>query len=322
MIVVTGGAGFIGGHLIRALNDRGIHDILLVDDATCDRVSGREGPEAPEWRIAGQLGVEEFRARLRARGLDRSTSVVFHQGAVTDTTAQDEEWVFDRNYECARELLDAALDRGVRMVYASSAAVYGNARRCREASRSERPLSPYARSKLAFDQYVRARIGVHNAPVIGLRYFNVYGPGEERKGRMASMVSQTYWQLAATGVVELFEGSGGHDAGEQRRDFVHVDDVIRANLHFGFGPAVAGIFNLGTGVSRSFNEVAQEWIRVFSRGEVRYQPMPAHVRSQYQHETCADLGALRRAGYHGSFMSLHEGIDSYNLALTATGERR
>jgi ADP-L-glycero-D-manno-heptose 6-epimerase len=217
--------------------------------------------------------------------------------------------MLDNNYTFSKELLHWAVDHKAAFVYASSASVYGNSKRCVETPEHEGPLNVYAYSKLQFDNYVRPRLPQIRSTVVGLRYFNVYGPREAHKKRMASMIWQLYHQVLNTGVAKLFDGTDGYGPGDQRRDFVYVGDVAAINLHFAEAPATKGIFNVGTGVSRSFNDIARIVIDLLGKGEIQYIPFPESLRGKYQSFTESDITRLREAGgYRAPMTSLEEGI--------------
>ena len=220
----------------------------------------------------------------------------------------DESAMMDNNVAYSQVLLDFALARGIPFVYASSASVYGVNHDTAEVPANEAPLNLYARSKLAFDQHVRRWLSHARSTVVGLRYFNVYGARETQKGNMASMVYQLYRQIAESGTARLFEGTDGYDDGEQQRDFVAVDDVAEINLHFALSDSVQGIFNVGTGRARSFNDIARTLIKLMGRGRIKYIPFPESLQGRYQSFTEANLDGLRRAGYDKPFLTLEEGI--------------
>lgn len=304
MYVVTGGAGFIGSHLVHALNDRGISDILVVDGfaATPGKARNLDGCE-----VAASVDKEAFRRTLEASGLPAGTQRVFHLGACTDTLEDDWTYLQANNVDYSKLLLARALEREVPFVYASSAAVYGAGETFREDC-SERPANPYARSKLAFDRHVRGVLPTARSTLVGLRYFNVYGPGEEHKGSMASMVHRVRAQLAESGVTRLFGATEGFGAGEHQRDFVFVEDVVKVNLFFASQRRARGIFNVGSGRAVTFNELARRAIGLCGGGRIEYLPFPQSLRGRYQSSTLADLGALRQAGYAAPFVSIEEGL--------------
>jgi ADP-L-glycero-D-manno-heptose 6-epimerase len=307
MIVVTGGAGFIGSNLVRGLNRRGIRDVVVVDDLT----DGRKFANLADCEIADYWDKAALVERLRSGALERPDAI-FHQGACAVTTEWDGRYMMETNYRYSVDLLEYCLARGVPLIYASSAAVYGASTVFKESDRgAERPLNVYGYSKLLFDQYVRRRLGAAGSQVAGLRYFNVYGPGEAHKGSMASVAWHLHGQVGAGGDARLFEGSDGYAAGEQRRDFVYVDDVVAVNLWLLDHRRVSGIFNVGTGASSTFNEVAHAVVAWHGRGAVRYIPFPEHLKSRYQSFTEADIAALRAAGYDAPFEGVASGVKAY-----------
>lgn len=308
MIVVTGGAGFIGSNLVKRLNDRGEHNIVVVDDLT----DGGKFRNLVDCRIRDYWDKQTFIERVQAnRDLDEPPSVVFHQGACTVTTEWDGRYMMQNNFEYSKTLLEYCLAREIRFIYASSAAVYGSGAVFREEPDCEAPLNPYGYSKLLFDQYVRQRSSTANCQVVGLRYFNAYGDREDHKGTMASMAYHFRRQLLDKGVLRLFEGSDGYAHGEQRRDFVYVFDIVSVNLWFLDNPDRSGIFNVGTGRSQSFNELAGAVIGCYGRGSIEYIPFPDKLRGHYQSFTEADITRLRGAGYEASFTDVGEGVADY-----------
>ena len=305
MIVVTGAAGFIGSNLVRGLNASGRTDIIAVDDLT----DGTRFRNLVECEVLDYQDKDEFLASLPA-GL-AGVEVVFHQGACSDTLEQNGKYMLENNYAWSRRLLQACTDSGAGLIYASSAAVYGGNRRFIEKPQYEQPANLYGYSKLLFDRHARRVMQSASSQVAGLRYFNVYGPGEWHKGRMASMVLQLHRQLQNDGNVKLFKGSGGYHDGEQRRDFIHVDDVVAVNLWFMQHQQVSGIFNVGTGKSRSFNDIARLVVDWHRGGRVQYIDFPDGLADAYQSFTEADISALRRAGYRRSFTGLELGVRKY-----------
>jgi ADP-L-glycero-D-manno-heptose 6-epimerase len=320
--VVTGAAGFIGSRLVLALNRAGITSILAVDNLeTADKFRNLAGCEIDDY-----LDKRDFLERVAANQFDDALEAVLHQGACSDTMQADGRYMMENNYRYSRVLLDWCQDEEVPFLYASSAAVYGAGRKFSEERAHEAPLNVYAYSKFLFDQVVRRRLPGRTSQIVGLRYFNVYGPNEAHKGRMASVALHAYQQLMTDGRVRLFVGSGGFADGEQRRDFVHVDDVANVNLHFLEHPEVSGIYNCGTGRAQSFNDVATAVINtareaygeprlpmadLASQRLIEYIPFPPQLEGKYQSFTEADLGQLRAAGYPGDFLPVEQGVASY-----------
>lgn len=317
MILVTGGAGFIGSNLVRALNDSGESQILIVDNLE----SGSKEVNLAGLNFADYLDKHEFRRRLAAGLFERQGfRTIYHQGACTSTLETDAGYLMDNNCTYAKELLHFALRHGIPFIYASSAAVYGASTVFRECSGSERPLNLYGASKLMLDRYVQSVIGSAQSTVVGLRYFNVYGKGEAHKGPMSSVVHQFGQQTLHSSVVRVFQGSGHYGSGEQRRDFVYVDDVVRVNLFFGQRLVRQGIFNVGTGRSHSFNEVAHAVIAASGRGRIEYVDFPAALAGKYQNFTQADLSRLRAAGYLEPATQLADGVTRTVYQLKVEGE--
>lgn len=309
MIVVTGGAGFIGANLISELNRRGRDDIVLVESLS----DGRKALNLSDCRIGDFIDARRCGEWLeQGRELPFEIDGVIHLGACSDTTEWDGRLMMDLNFRSSRAWLDYCQEHTVPLVYASSAAVYGRSDRFVEEPDCERPLNVYGYSKLAFDQHVRQRRDRLRAPVIGLRYFNVYGPREQHKQRMASVVWHFHRQLLEGGVIRLFEGSHGLPDGEQRRDFVHVDDVVDVTLWALQQPrSASGIYNCGTGYAESFNAVARAIVAWHGKGDVSYIPFPPDLRAAYQAYTQADLTRLRAAGYSREFRDVATGVKEY-----------
>lgn len=329
-VVVTGAAGFIGSNLVHGLNARGIDDILAVDDLT----DGSKHQNLAGASIADYVDHDEFYGRFE-RGEFGRADIVFHQGACSDTMVHDGRFMMQANYRCSKRLLDACLVSGTRLVYASSAAVYGASNVFREEAACERPLNVYGYSKLLFDQVVRRALPGAAVQVAGLRYFNVYGPREQHKGRMASVAFHQHGQYAKDGHVNLFGAYGGFEAGEQRRDFVFVDDVVAVNLWLLEQPQVSGIFNVGSGRAQPFNDVAQAVVNTgraaagasaltlaaqVEQGLVRYIDFPAALVGKYQCHTEADLTALRAAGFDLPLLDVAAGVGRYTRWLSAQGQ--
>jgi ADP-L-glycero-D-manno-heptose 6-epimerase len=308
MIIVTGGAGFIGSNIVKALNERGREDLLVVDEPG----DAAKLANLTDCRYLDLLDKGDFLERLDGKALrGGEVEVVFHEGACSSTTEWDARFMLANNYEYSRRLLHYCLECGAALLYASSASVYGDGGVFRESCEHEAPLNIYGYSKFLFDQYVRRVLPQAETQVAGFRYFNVYGPREQHKGGMASVASHLDTQLSTGGNPRLFAGSDGYADGEQRRDFVHVDDAVAVNLWFMEHPESRGIFNVGTGRSQSFNEVAQAVIDWHGRGEIEYIPFPENLRGCYQSHTEADISALRAAGYRAAFMPVEAGVPRY-----------
>ncbi len=320
MIIVTGGAGFIGSNVVHELNRVGESDILVVDNLS-PRVS--DSPlkflNLAGASFADFMDKREFRSALAAGKFSGAmVRAILHNGACSNTLEDDGNYMLDNNFTYSKEVLRYAVENAVPLVYASTAAVYGLSEVFAEAEENERPLNIYGFSKLVFDNYLRRLLPSIRSTVVGLRYFNAYGPREAHKGRMASVIHHFSRQLRETGKIRMFEGSGGYGPGEQRRDFVFVRDLARMNLHFaglaGDVPSIQGIFNAGTGKSRSFNEVAQALIQSMHPGTMEYIPFPPELENRYQHFTEADVTRLRRAGWKDEFTSLEDGVRETTLA--------
>jgi ADP-L-glycero-D-manno-heptose 6-epimerase len=328
-IVVTGAAGFIGSNLVKGLNARGIDDIIAVDDLT----QGDKFRNLADLRIADYVDADVFYDRF-TRGDFGRIEAVFHEGACSDTMESDGKYMMDNNYSTSVSLFQACRQHGTRLLYASSAATYGGSDTFREDPVFERPLNVYGYSKLLFDQRMRRECGTEfervlpgtAGQVVGFRYFNVYGPREQHKGRMASVAFHQFNQFAADGKVKLFGDYGGYAAGAQMRDFVFIDDVVAVNLWFFDHPQVSGIFNLGTGRSQPFNDVASSLVNAMrsqqgqpalpldamvSSGLIEYIPFPDALRGKYQCYTQADLSALRAAGCKHVFSDVQTGVSNY-----------
>lgn len=309
MIIVTGGAGFIGSNIIKALNARGIKDILAVDDLT----DGAKYQNLVDCEIIDYWDKDTFLEHIIAKKTFATPiNAVFHEGACSTTTEWNGKFMMQNNYEYTKHFLHYCLDYKIPFLYASSAAVYGGNQIFKESRDYEAPLNVYGYSKFLFDQYVRHIFPSIKSQVVGFRYFNVYGQREQHKGSMASVAFHLYNQLSKNGgVVKLFEGSGGYKNGEQRRDFIYVDDIVKVNLWFLDHPDKSGIFNVGTGRSQTFNDVANAVINWYGRGEIRYIPFPEHLLQHYQSFTEADISALRAAGYTEKFKSVEDGVKRY-----------
>ncbi len=316
MIIVTGGAGFIGSNIVKGLNERGREDILVVDDLK----DGTKFLNLVDCEILDYLDKEDFIARVqRGAGFGEPVEAIFHEGACSSTTEWDGVYMMGNNYEYSKTLLHYCLEQRAAYLYASSASVYGGGQVFSESREHESPLNVYGYSKFLFDQYVRRILPQARSQIVGFRYFNVYGPREQHKGSMASVAFHLSQQLSAGENPRLFAGCDGYGDGEQRRDFIYIDDVVDVNLWFLDNPERCGIINLGTGSCQSFGDVARAVIGWFGRGEIEYIPFPDHLRGRYQSFTEADMTCLRALGYERSFKTVEEGVPRYMDWLQARG---
>jgi ADP-L-glycero-D-manno-heptose 6-epimerase len=322
MYVVTGGAGFIGANLVKALNDRGEKDILVVDDLE----HGDKFKNLVDCEIADYLDKRDFLERINSGDFRKKFKAILHEGACSDTMEHNGVYMMGNNYEYSKVLLHYCQSRRIPYLYASSAAVYGAGKIFRESREHESPLNVYGYSKWQFDQYVRRLLPKKTAQIVGFRYFNVYGDREQHKGRMASVAFHHFNQYRDAGKVKLFEGCDGFGDGEQRRDFISIEDVAAVNLFFLEHPQKSGIFNVGTGRAQPFNDVAAAVINTFRKLDgkpaasiktlqdehlVEYIPFPEALKGKYQSFTQADMTALRRAGYKKNFLTVEEGVGRY-----------
>ena len=321
-IIVTGAAGFIGSNIVKALNARGVTDIVAVDNlAKADKFKNLVDCE-----IAEYVDKKDFLDVVESGELGRDIEAVLHQGACSDTMETDGRYMMENNYRYSLSLLEWCQEEAVPFIYASSASVYGGGKIFAESREYEAPLNVYGYSKFLFDQVVRPRLADASAQIAGFRYFNVYGPRESHKGRMASVAFHFFNQYRATGKIKIFEGNDGYANGEQRRDFVSIEDVVRVNLHFLDNENVSGIFNLGTGSSQTFNDVAVASLNacrgldgksaltmgeMTAQGLIEYIAFPDALKGKYQSFTQADLTNLRSAGYQAPFLTVEEGVSRY-----------
>lgn len=308
MIIVTGGAGFIGSNLIKALNERGISNILLVDNLA----NGRKMHNIADLNIADYMDKSEFLANIAQPKFWGNVQAVFHQGACSATTEWDGQYVMKNNYDYSKQLLQACISYNIPFIYASSASVYGNGEHGFSVDRAcEHPINMYAYSKFQFDQYVRSILPDTKSQIVGLRYFNVYGQREQHKGSMSSTAYHFNQQVIADNEVRLFAGCDGYADGEQQRDFIHVDDVVAVNCWFLDNPEQRGIFNVGTGRAEPFNTMANAVLAWHNKGVIRYIPFPDHLKGAYQSFTQADISGLRAAGYEREFLTVEQGVKRY-----------
>ncbi len=328
VIVVTGAFGFIGSNLVKALNSRGYKDIIAVDNLT----NGAKFINLVDCEILDFIDKEDFKTAILNGDYDNQVDYIFHQGACSDTTLADGQYMMRNNYEYSAILLEYAQKNEIPMVYASSAAVYGAKLDFIEELQYESPLNVYGYSKFLFDQNVRRYLaGGLSAPVVGLRYFNVYGSRETHKERMASVVFHNYNQFRSTKKVKLFEGCQGYANGAQVRDFISVEDIVKINLfffdnHLNDHEEISGIFNAGTGVARSFNDLAVATVNACRNLDglapldlnsmlqdkiIEYIPFPGDLSGRYQCYTKANTNMLRDSGFNQDFLSLETGIENY-----------
>lgn len=318
-IVVTGAAGFIGSNIIQGLNARGITDIIAVDDLT----QGDKFLNLADLQISDYVDAADFYDRF-SQGHYGQVDAVFHEGACSDTMESDGQYMMRNNFDVSCQLWRACQSQGVRLLYASSAAVYGGSDTFVESPQYERPLNVYGYSKLLFDQWVRRQTAMFTqaTQVVGFRYFNVYGPREQHKGKMASVAYHQFNQFKAEGAVKLFGANDGYAPGTQKRDFVYIDDVVAVNLWFYDHPEQSGIFNLGTGKAQPFNDVAMAVVQnmaqhratlaeIVANDVIRYIPFPAVLQGKYQSYTQADITALRTAGCQHVFADVQTGVTRY-----------
>ncbi len=332
-VVVTGAAGFIGSNIIKGLNARGIDDIIAVDDLS----QGDKFRNIADLQIADYVDLDDFYP-LFHEGHYGKVEAVFHEGACSDTMEQDGKYMMDNNYTLSCELFQACQQQGTRLLYASSAATYGGSDTFREVPEFEGPLNVYGYSKLLFDQRMRRELGQDferaTTQVVGFRYFNVYGPREQHKGRMASVAFHQFNQFKAEGRVKLFGEYGGYAQGEQMRDFVFIDDVVAVNLWFFDHPGQNGVFNLGSGRAQPFNDVAIAVVNTLRSlagettltlaeaakgGIIEYIPFPDALRGKYQCYTQADLSKLRATGCDHAFADVQTGVSQYVQWLARQG---
>ena len=322
--IVTGGAGFIGSNIIKALNQQGIDKIVAVDDLQ----DGNKIANLSDCNIMHYMDKNDFLSAVQNHQLPfKNIKAVIHQGACSDTMEHNGVYMMSNNYQYTLDLFDWCQDKKIPFLYASSAAVYGKGTTFIEDREYELPLNVYGYSKFLFDQVLRRRMkkGLRSQAV-GLRYFNVYGINEQHKGRMASVAFHHFNQYQERGFVQLFGGFDGYDAGMQTRDFISVEDVVKVNLYFLQHPEISGIFNVGTGKGQSFNDLAVATINTCRIAEnkpalslqelikqeiLRYIDFPESLKGKYQSFTQADLSKLRKIGYHDDFLTVEQGVERY-----------
>ena len=308
MIIVTGGAGFIGSNIVRDLNIKGHTDIIIVDNFG----QSQKYLNLNRLKFADYIDKSELLGKLHQLG---EITAVFHQGACSATTELDANYLMQNNYDYSKQLLHYCLDKKVPFIYASSASVYGNGDQgFREEPACEYPLNGYAFSKCLFDNYVRQNVDFNDptSQVVGLRYFNVFGYQENHKGSMASVPFHFFNQAQEKGEISVFEGSENFV-----RDFIFVDDVVKVVRYF-FETGISGIFNCGTGQERSFMDMANIFVSLSNNCQINTVPFPEHLKGKYQAYTKSDISKLRAVGFKNSFLSLEEGMAAYFNALNKT----
>lgn len=308
MIIVTGGAGFIGSNIVKTLNERGRYDVIVVDNLK----NGVKFKNIADCEIMDYLDKDDFIQLIKDnKKFSEKVDAIFHEGACSSTTEWDGKFMMENNYEYSKHLLHYSMEHNISYLYASSASVYGSGSVFKEQRDHEEPLNVYGYSKFLFDQYVRRYLGKTKSQIVGFRYFNVYGPREQHKGTMSSVAFHVNNQIIDHGTAKLFEGYEGYGNGEQSRDFVYVGDAVKVNLWFMDNPDKSGIFNLGTGKSQPFNDIANAVIKYHQKGKIEYIPFPDHLKGVYQSFTEADISALRRAGYKDDFKNVAQGVQAY-----------
>ena len=335
MILVTGAAGFIGANLVHALSQRAPFSVFAVDNMS----RPEKFHNIVDAEIADYADKEDFLVRLKAGEFDNKFTAVLHQGACSNTMETDGRYMMKNNYDYTVALFEFCQRQGIPFIYASSAAVYGAGTVFREERPLERPLNVYGYSKFLFDQYLRrywqAKGQDAGSQVVGLRYFNVYGPLEGHKGTMASVPFHQYHQFLKDGKVRLFGANEGYEAGTQMRDFIYVEDVVKVNLFFLDHPEKRGIFNLGTGRAQPFNDLAVATVnalanegkpalslqQIVDQGLLEYLPFPEKLKGKYQSFTQADIAALRAVGYDEPFTDVATGVAKYMDWLRAQPAR-
>lgn len=308
MIIVTGGAGFIGSNLVKGLNKQGNKNILVVDDL----FDGKKFKNLVNCEIVDYLDKDNFISKIKNdENFGDKITAIFHNGACSVTTEWNGKYMMENNYEYSKTLLHYCLQEKISFIYASSAAVYGGGNVFREDHAFEAPLNIYGYSKYLFDQYVRKFLPYAKSQIVGLRYFNVYGPNEAHKDNMASVIYHFNQQILREGKIKIFQAADGYGDGEHLRDFVFVDDVVKVNLWFLQQENSSGIYNVGTGHAESFNAVAQAVINWHKRGVIEYIPFPDNLLGVYQSFTEADLSKLRSLGYKEKFTNIKDGVKKY-----------
>jgi len=310
MIVVTGGAGFIGSALIHGLNKKGIKDIWVVDQI--DQSEKQENLN--RLHFDRLISIDEFLKDVLEKRLAQCDAIL-HMGACSSTTETDESFLTKNNFEYTRHLASFCLEKGIRFIYASSAATYGAGENGYSDDESRlkilKPLNLYGDSKQKFDLWAQAQGALKN--LVGLKYFNVYGPNEYHKQDMQSMVRKGFLQLRDTDKLRLFKSyKPEYFDGGQERDFLYIKDAVAMTLFFLERQDIGGIFNVGSGKARNWNDLAKAIFMAMNKQlNIEYIDMPSEIRNQYQYHTCSDTEKIRKAGYSRPSMSLESGIENY-----------
>ena len=311
MIIVTGGAGFIGSAIIAALNNRGINDVLVVDELACDL----------KWKnllnlsFADYIEKDDFLKKILDNRIGSSVQAIFHLGACSSTTEKNASYLIENNYEYTKTLAQWSADQNIRFIYASSAATYGDGSSGFSDDESKieslKPLNMYGYSKQLFDLWAK-RTGL-SKKIVGLKYFNVFGPNEYHKADMRSFILKAFEQINSLGKVRLFKSyTPGYQDGAQLRDFIYIKDAVDMTLYFYDNPAINGIFNIGTGNARSWNDlVTAVFAAMDKKPNIEYIEMPDSIRNQYQYFTQADISKIRTAGFKNQTMSLEQSVADY-----------
>ncbi|MBM3162592.1 MAG: ADP-glyceromanno-heptose 6-epimerase [Chlorobi bacterium] len=319
MIIITGGAGFIGSAVLWKLNREGFDDIVVVD--TLGSTDTEQWRNLSGLRFADFIPRETFLPMLES-GAFRNISAIIHMGAISATTESDADLLVERNFACSKSIAAYCMKSGVRLIYASSAATYGDGRAGyaddEAALDTLRPLNMYGYSKQMFDRWA-LRNGVL-AKAAGLKFFNVYGPNEYHKGEMTSVVYKAFRQIIRNGQASLFKSyRPDYRDGEQLRDFVYIRDCTDIMAWLLEHPEVSGLFNAGSGVPRSFNDLVKATFEALDmEPSISYVPMPEQLQGRYQYHTCADMRKLRHAGYHAAMTPLEQGVGEYVRNYLAT----
>jgi len=311
MVIVTGGAGFIGSAIVAALNKRGITNILIVDELGMDE----------KWKNLRKLSytdyveAEQFYEELAAGKMEDNVEAVFHMGACSDTTEKNCSFLINNNYECTKLIANRTVENGSRFIYASSAATYGDGEKGfadEEENIGELiPLNMYGYSKQMFDLWAKNN-GLLDR-IVGLKFFNVYGPNEYHKDKMKSFIVKAFEQIIETGGVKLFKSHKPEYAdGAQERDFLYIKDCVDMTMFFMDNPDVNGIYNIGTSAARNWNDLVKAtFVAMGKEPKIEYVPMPQELQGKYQYYTCADITKLRNAGYDKPMTSLEDAIKDY-----------